>query len=185
MKFLWRQSKHLDKFTRKILCNALIQGQLEYACISWYHGLHSKFKIKLQTVQNKMIRFIQNYGPRQHIGQDERNKVGMLCIKDRITQLSLNLLHKVFNDKSPEYLKDTLKKSSQNIRVTRSGNNNFDVPHVNNVTSKTFYHNAAREWNILPENLKTITNLQSFKIKVKKHLTKLANVRENNVYVYS
>ncbi|KAG1664805.1 Zinc finger protein 862 [Nymphon striatum] len=48
--------------------------------------------------------------------------------------------------------------------------NNYSIPHVNSVTSKTLFFNAIKQWNLLPNEIKIITDRVSFKKKVKKHL---------------
>jgi hypothetical protein len=104
LKFLYRQSKFLDKSARKTTCSAIIQSHLDYACSSWYYNLISTLKNKLQIIQNKMVRFILNLGPRHHVGPSELSKVNFLNIKSRVVQLSLNIVHSIFYDKCPSYL---------------------------------------------------------------------------------
>jgi ribonuclease P/MRP protein subunit RPP40 len=58
LKFLYRYSKFLNRSTRRILCTALIQSHLDYACMSWYFGISAFLKYKLQVIQNKRVRFI-------------------------------------------------------------------------------------------------------------------------------
>ena len=57
LKFLYRQGKYLNFNCRKLLCSALIQCLFDYASCSWFSGLNSNFKNKLQTTQNKIERF--------------------------------------------------------------------------------------------------------------------------------
>ena len=47
---------------RKLLCSALVNPHFEYACNAWYRSVNAKVKNKLQTAQNKMIRYLLNYG---------------------------------------------------------------------------------------------------------------------------
>ena len=68
----------------------------DYACSSWYSATSQKYKKQLQILQNKVVRFILDVGPRTHIGQNELDKVGMLSSKDRVVQLKLNHVFKIF-----------------------------------------------------------------------------------------
>ncbi len=152
-----------------------------------YHGtsLSATMQHGLQIVQNKMVRFILNKRPREHIGHTELKSVGFLNAKDWVSQLGLNLTHTIFYDKSPEYLKIHFTKTSQlHSHNTRGSNYNFVIPQVNTVTSKTFYYNAIKDWNALPEEIQSMRNRASFKKSVKKYLFDRAQIRENNDTIY-
>ena len=56
------------KNERKLLCSALVNPHFEYACNAWYRSVNANVKHKLQTAQNKMIRYLLNYGCRRHVG---------------------------------------------------------------------------------------------------------------------
>ena len=105
LKFLYRHSNCLNFKSRKTLSSALIMCHFDYACSSWYSAISQKYKKQLQILQNKVVRFILDVGPRIHIGQNELDKVGVLPCKDRIVQLKLNHVFKIFNDTCPHCLK--------------------------------------------------------------------------------
>ena len=56
-KFLHWENKFLTPNLPLLLCNALIQPHFDYACSAWYPNLSKKLKNKIQTSQNKCIRF--------------------------------------------------------------------------------------------------------------------------------
>ena len=56
-KFLYRKSRYLTQYLKRLLCNALIQPHFDYSCSAWYLNLNNKLKSKLPTVQNKSIRY--------------------------------------------------------------------------------------------------------------------------------
>jgi hypothetical protein len=171
LKFLYRNRRCLNERTRKILCTSLILSHMDYAAMSWYYGLTSNLKGKLQVMQNKVVRFILELGPREHIGQLELNKVGYLCVKDRVSQLGLNLAHNIFYDRCPTYLKtDFVKVSDCHDHNTRSSDFNFKVPKANSIIETTFYCNAIRQWNQLPDQLKSMQSKDAFKTALKRYL---------------
>ena len=86
LQFLYRQNKFLSPKLRRMLCNSLIQPHFDYACISWYPLLTQKLKNKIQTTQNKCIRFYLNLNPRQHIGINEFREINWLPTKNRVEQ---------------------------------------------------------------------------------------------------
>ena len=104
LKFVYRQARFLNEKTKKTLCSALIQCHFDYACSAWYSGLSQNLKRKLQITQNKMVRFILDKHSRSHIGQDELNKISMLKVAHRVSQLKLNHAFKICNGTSPQYL---------------------------------------------------------------------------------
>ena len=174
----------LNRDTKKILSTALIQGHVDYASTSWYYSLGSTLKNKLQVVQNKMARFILTKGPRDHIGYSELKSIGFLSSQDRVTQLSMNMVHSIFYGKCPEYMKTFFTK----IRDVHSYNNrgssyNFHVPKINTITAKTFYYNAITLWNSLPDNVKSLQNKDSFKKSLKSHLFSQGLLRETATVV--
>ena len=70
LKFMYRHRNSLGKMSRQLL-SALIQPHFDYAATSWYMGSTEHLKYKLQVTQNKVVRFILNKPPRQHIGHNE------------------------------------------------------------------------------------------------------------------
>ena len=104
LKFLYRHANCLDQYSRKTLCQALIQCHMDYSCSSWFSGLNKSFKSKLQICQNKIVRFILNLGPRSHIGQGELDQLGLLSVQDRASQLKLHHVYKIFHRSAPSYM---------------------------------------------------------------------------------
>ena len=77
LKFLYRKNKFLSPPLRRLLCNAIIQPHFDYACIAWFPNLNQSIKNKLQTFQNKCIRFCLQLGNRTHIGIDEFKEINL------------------------------------------------------------------------------------------------------------
>jgi hypothetical protein len=103
LKFLHRYKGMLRKDIRKILALSLVQCNIDYACMAWYFNLTKEYKHKLQVMQNKMMRFILNKGHREHIGPSEFKEIRFVNIENRVIQLSLNIVHKIFYHQSPAY----------------------------------------------------------------------------------
>ena len=106
LKFLYRHSGCLNFKTLKKLCSALIMCYFDCASCSWYSGLSRKNKNNLQIMQNKIVRFISGMGPLTQIGQEELGKVRMISCQDRVMQLKLNHVFKIFHNISPEYISE-------------------------------------------------------------------------------
>ena len=89
-----------------MLCNSLIQPHFDYACISWYPLLTQKLKNKIQTTQNKCIRFCLNLNPRQHIGINEFREINWLPTKNRVEQRIATNVFKYWMKTTPSYVNE-------------------------------------------------------------------------------
>ena len=171
LKFLYRQKKFLNMNLKKTLCSALIQCHYDYACSSWFFGLSKKLKQRLQISQNKMLRYIFSYGPRVSLEGADFRTVGMLKVEDRVKQLSLNHVHKIWGNRCPSYLNDHfIKVTSVHNHYTRKSQYNFHVPTINSISSSTFYYNAILAWNSLPKDIQSILKYNTFKKEVKQYM---------------
>ena len=83
LKFLHRKNKYLTPNLRRLLCNALIQPHFDYACSAWYPNLSKKLKNRIQTLQNKCIRFCLQLDKMSHISQKEFETIDWLPVKER------------------------------------------------------------------------------------------------------
>ena len=182
IKYMARYKDVLDFQCRKKLTSALIQCYFDYASTAWYFSLTQNLKRKLQVSQNKIVRFILNLHPRESIRQYELDKVGILSVADRARQLMLSHMYKVYNKTSPSYLRNefTLLNSNYN---TRHSHNCFVNAHSHGIASLNFSTIGAKEWNSLPDYIKTSTSKELFKKNVKKFLRTQAHLLENSDFI--
>ena len=82
--FLFRNSSFLDCQSRKMLCIALIQPYLDYCVSSWYSGLTTLLKRRLDVIQRKMVRFVFGFDSRQHVGNSELRGLAWLSVPDQV-----------------------------------------------------------------------------------------------------
>ena len=67
LNFLYRKNSFLTPALRCLLCNVLIQPHFDYACPAWYPNLTKKLKQRIQTTQNKCMRFCLQLDRLKHI----------------------------------------------------------------------------------------------------------------------
>ena len=137
-------------------------------------------------MQNKIIRYILNLGNRAHIGVTEHERVNMFPVSDRVRQLKLSHMFKVKNGQCPEYMRENFNLiGDTDLRIcTRASRNNFFLPRVINQGVHTFYFSAVKKWNLLPTEIKELTNIDHFKTSLKAYiLSKLIN-KEQNPYIF-
>ncbi len=126
---------------RKTLCSALKQCYFDYSSSSWYTGLNKGLKQKSQVMQNKMIRFILKLDTRSHIGCNELEKVNMLNVTNRVKQIKLNHVYRIWKRTSPEYMTENFARiSDTELRnCTRASANNLFLPGIQGNCNNTFF----------------------------------------------
>lgn len=164
-RYMARISKFLDERTKIILAGALIQPYFDYACGSWYNGVTSNLKHRLQTSQNKLIRLILDLPIRTHLETCHFERVGWLRVEDRVHQLQLGMIHKIVYGDVPKYFRNYFNKVNEVHRYsTRGSATDFIPPRVKtNLGKQSFLYVGATLWNGLPSTLKTVRSIGSFK----------------------
>ena len=150
----------------------------------FYRSLTKSIKNKLQTAQNKMIRYILGYGSRHHLTVNDFKKVKMLDVQSRVNYLTLNMMHNVFYGLAPEYLCTFTKISEIHDHETRNSMLGYHIPHTNSHGKSSFMYNGAKLWNDLPISIKTVESKELFKFSSKKHQFKIMSLLESSEYIY-
>ena len=83
LKSLNRKNKFLSPVLRRLLCNALIHAHFDYLSSAWYPNITQKMTNKIQTMQNKCIRYCLQLGEMTHISKNEFETLNWLPVKDR------------------------------------------------------------------------------------------------------
>ena len=130
-----------------------------------------------------MIRFILKLDNRTHIGNNELIKAGFLNVSDRIKQLNLGHVFKIWNKTCPSYLTENFTRLDEDSKrcETRSKAYNFQVPRL---STNTFAYSAIKDWNSLSNKTKDIKNKKSYKENVKKFLRTAAKELKSNDFIY-
>ena len=111
LKFLHRKNKYLTPNLCRLLCNALIQPHFDYAYSAWYPNVSKKLKNRIQTLQNKSIRFCLD--KMSHISQKEFETINWLLIKERYNQCVNSIAFKYFDNQCPHYLNEVFMKAPE------------------------------------------------------------------------
>jgi hypothetical protein len=183
--FLYRKSKCLNIYTKKLLVSALIQCHYDYACSTWYSGLSAKTTHRLQTAQNKIIRYVLGLNPRSHLGYEEFRKVGWLPVKYRVDQIKLNHMHKIVGGNCPDYMKEGMVMlRSMHNHNTRHSAMNFSLPNMGSNGQNSFQYTGIKLWNSLPIGVQKEEERHVFKHKVKQYLFDTLRNVENSDFVW-
>ena len=177
LKFLYRQVNYFNQNVKKTICSALVLCLFDYCISAWYSGISKYHAHRLQCAQNKVIRFILNKDFMYHINHADFQALGILNINTRAEQLRLNHVFNIFCDTCPEYMKENFTRLSNLHRYnTRGSDFNFQIPKIKTFSSGSFYYNAIKNWNSLPDDIKSISQKTVFKKEVKAHLLNQMNV---------
>ena len=118
-----------------------------------------------------MARFVFSYDNRRHIGMKELHSLSWLSVPDRVKFFNLVLLFKIRKDLAPSYLiPNFVSVSDTHSHNTRGSNFNFRLPRSLSLAPTTFAFTAIKDWNSLPNSVKEIDLLPSFKRKLKDYL---------------
>ena len=167
--FLWRSASLLDFNSRRMLCMSLVQPCLDYCIVSWYVGLSSKLRGKLDVLLRKMVRFVYGWGPRTHVGTGTLRELGWLQVADRARYFALVHAFRIRKGLAPSYLcKGFVQVSGVHGHQTRGSAFDFHLSASDSPGSFSYYSKC--QWNDLPAQLKCIDSLAVFKVKLKQHL---------------
>ena len=135
-------------------CNNSITFRLCLFCLvsNPEQKIEKQFKSKLQTIQNKCIRFCLQLGCRSHTGIKKFEQINWLLVSERFNPCICSNTFKFFNENCPLYLYDLYKPSGQD--------------------QNTLSYLTPTIWNNLPTCLKLSNSLNSFKHGVKEHFFK-------------
>ena len=184
LRFLYRKQNFLDFSLRRLLANALIQPHFDYACSAWFPLLNKRLTKKIQTAQNKCIRFCLNLNNRAQIGIKEFKDINWLSTKERFEQCTATKVFKFFDNSAPSYMSEIFSPAGQ-IRVTRRSKNKLDKPfRKSNKGQNGLSYLGPKIWNSLNSDLKSAKNVNSFKHKIKDKFFKDLHTQEISPYIF-
>ena len=172
--FLYRNSSLLDKKCHQTLCSTLIQPYMDYCCSSWYSGLSVALRERLNVMQRKMVRFVYSLDYRAHIDGRNLRELEWLSVPDRVKSFRMAHLFRIRHKLAPSYLLPNFKLiSTAHSYNTRGSSNNVHLSRELSLFSNGLAFTAIKQWNELPEIIKSIGGFQVFKRRLKQHLITL------------
>ena len=182
LKFMYRRCSSLKLKERKLLCSALLQSRFDYGFNVYYRKLDKQLRNKLQTAQNKIVRFILGVEKRHHLSCSDFRRIRYLKVDYRFQYLSLNVMYNIFQGTAPSYLCNFELVSERHHHNTRGSRHCYVIPRVNNFGSTSFMFNGAKLWNSLPTVVKEADSLNSFKQKCKMYLFNKMKEEEESLF---
>ena len=179
---MYRKHNFLDSSLRRLLLNALIQPHFDYACSSWYPMLNKRLSKKIESAQNKCIRFYLNLKYTAHVGATEFKAINWLPTKHRVDQnICVNIM-KFSNETAPAYADGIFQPANQS-RITLRSKFRLNVPfRKSNTGQKCLSYQGPKLWNSLKSDLKSISSINTFKHEIKENFFKNIQREEDDVY---
>jgi hypothetical protein len=169
--------KHcLPQKTRILLVNNFIFSILDYSnilliCLPDYQI------DKLQKIMNKAVRFILDIRFDEHI-TPYLFQLHFLPIKFRINYKTCLIAFKIVRKIAPEYLEENFQmftpNSSINLRPGTGRDEMMMQINLNQQKKNIIYTKIILNWNKLPQTIRNITSLNTFKSELKTHFFKIA-----------
>ena len=177
LKFLYRKNSFLTPALRRLLCNALIQPHFDYACSVWYPNLTKKLKHRIQTTQNKCIRFCLQLDKLKHISHEEFERLNWLPVTYRFKQCVNTIAFKYFNEQCPNYLNEIFDVTIENNFQLRGSFQKLKCAFRKTNTGQfVLSYIVPTFWNKTTDTFKSTKNLSTFKRNLKKYfLNELKN----------
>jgi hypothetical protein len=159
----------LDSSTAETIGRSIVMSRLDY-CNSLLIGTSRRNIHRLQMVQNNLARVVSGVNFRENVHQ-VLTALHWLPVEQRI-KFKVNVL--VFKSRInclPDYLSKDLTLYSS-VRPIRSGlQNTYVVPRVKNEIAKhSFSYAGPKQWNDLPDSIRSISSLPVFKKQLKTFL---------------
>ena len=174
LSFLYRNSRLLDFQSKRTLCSALVQPFFDNSCSSWYSGVNTNLKNRLDVLQRKMVRYVLNMDFCSHVDSSHFRKLGWLKIEDRVRYFKLVHAFKIYKGLAPQYVCEFFTRSSSvHSYNTRGSQTDYFISQDDTRASymiNSFTYTAKLEWNRLPSDLKKISNLVKFKALTRAYL---------------
>ena len=173
LKFLYRKNRFLTPTLRRLLCNALIQPHFNYACSAWYPNLTKKLKNRIQTSQNKCIRFCLQLDKMTHISHKEFEIVNWLPVNERFDQCIYSIVFKYVNNQCSNYLNEVFQTAPENNIHSRGSFLKLKCPFRKTKAGQmALSYIGPIIWSKTPDMLKGTNNLNTFKHSLKEHYLK-------------
>ena len=152
--------------TRKMVANGIIMSYLSYL-IPLYGGCPEYLLNALQILQNRAARLVTKsswYTPSRTMLQ----QVGWLSVRQMISYHSLVLLFRAKLEKTPTYIYTKVSTPFNVItRLARSNGIKECRRTKSTIGKQSFIPRTITQWNRLPPDIRTITRIGMFKVKLK------------------
>ena len=162
LKNMFKIRRCINETAAKAIVHTMITSKLDY-CNAILYGLPESTLKHFTRVQNLSARFISQHGKHEHI-TPVLKQFHWLPIRQRIHYKVLILIFKSLNGLAPAYLEELIKRRPMK-RTRADGNNDLVIPVIKHKSfgGRSLGYGGPKLWNTLPKELKTCTNINTFR----------------------
>ena len=151
-----------------------IQSTIDYAICSWGFA-HNYIIDKVQRLQNYAARIVSGNFDYVHFrGIDIVKSLSWMNVRQRRNYFTLLMVFKCLTDSAPDYLSHCFtmyNELDQHYALRSAHSKDVIVPCVSSAMMNfSFIYNGAILWNNLPVHMKSVSNLNAFKIVLKDYV---------------
>ena len=148
---------------------------------AWYPNLNQSIKIRLQSSQNKCIRFCLKLGNRVSVEAKHFKEINWINLNDRFDQILLSNIFKFLKSFCPRYLNEIYFPADQEGVKTRFSYQKLKIPkRKTSMGLKSISYIGPALWNKLPSFLKYAQSLNNFKHMVKEYFFKKVKMKQSS-----
>lgn len=163
LKLLYIHKDILSTEVKLRLTDSLLLSSISYCDTVYWPAILNRDKESLQRIQNSCIRLSYNLRKFDHITYHFKQSK-WLSLSERFECHLACLIFKIIKCESPSYLLSKLKKGSDTHQRSTRHCSQFTVPkHRSALFQRSFSYTAAKLYNSLPLNIKSCTNIVSFR----------------------
>ena len=154
------------------LIHAFIISRIDY-CNSILYGIPDTVLSDLQRIQNSAARILTKFGDRNYPIINLLKKLHWLPVRQRITYKIFILNFKAYHKTAPQYICDLIIPRTYNRAVKSNSSFALVVPMIKlkHYGERSFSYAAPVEWNKLDVEIRSLSNLETFKKKVKTYFS--------------
>ena len=164
--YLLSQLRHVtDMHARKMFFYAHIKSHIDYVSTVWdgsrevhINSLNSYYKRAIKLIDSSPISTAE-----------KMQNLNILGLHEQLIYNKCILLHKIFNGNAPEYLTTPFEMQAANQRQSRNNIVALPLPRIDLYKSSLLFSGISL-WNLLPQQLKSISSMTRFKSNLRQHL---------------
>ena len=160
----------LDRTIANTIACSIVHTRLDY-CNSLLYGVSAKNTQRLQRVQNTLARVVTGTRRREHIKPVLR-ELHWLPVAQRVEYKVALITYKVLSTGQPEYLRSLIIDYQPTRHLRSEGKRLLAKPSglSSAAASRSFTRSSEAVWNKLPEDLRKVDNIKTFKSRLKTFL---------------
>ena len=159
----------LDRKTLEVVYISFIRPVLEYASVVW-DGCNQSQCNQLENIQLAAARVVTGAMKTTSIAK-LYEEIGWETLAKRREIAKLIQMYKIIHNIGPDYLRNVFPHiPDANTRFSYNTRRKFDIPHFRvrtDLYDRSFFPSATRLWNSLPLDIRNITPLSQFVLKIK------------------